>query len=72
LGLYFVNKIVTEGYGGKVRVWVSRERNRDGCEGGPKIETRIFDQTRPDVEVGNVPFFHIEIRIPRNALQGMF
>ncbi|MCA9450505.1 MAG: GHKL domain-containing protein, partial [Candidatus Omnitrophica bacterium] len=72
LGLYFVNKIVTEGYGGKVHVWVSRERNRDGTERAGRIETRVFDQTRPDQEEGTAPYFHIGIRIPRNALQGMF
>ncbi len=70
LGLYFVNRIVTLGYNGKIRVWVDSVRNSDGVGEGETVETQVFgdpDTLSPEVS----PYFHIEIRIPEEALYGI-
>ena len=68
LGLYFVNRIVTLGYGGKIQVWVDTERNTDGTEDPEHVETQVFgDPDLPQIETSD-PYFHIEIRIPESAL----
>ena len=70
LGLYFVNRIVTLGYGGKIRVWVDLGRNIDGTQDPEHIETQVFGN--PDVPPSDqeTTYFHIEIRIPKAALSG--
>jgi len=70
LGLYFVNRIVTLGYGGKIQVWVDSERNMDGTQDPEHIATQVFGN--PDVPPGldEATYFHIEIRIPKTALSG--
>lgn len=72
LGLYFVNRIVTEGYGGNVRVWLDRNRNDDGCDSEASVEARCFGGTEESFVPRGDTYFHIEIRIKRSALQGIF
>jgi signal transduction histidine kinase len=72
LGLYFVNRIVTEGYGGSVRVWLDRNRNEDGCGPGASVEAKKFGDTNESFQPKGDTYFHIEIRIKRSALQGIF
>ena len=72
LGLYFVNRIVTEGYGGNVRVWLDRCRNEDGCGQEPQVEVKRFGDTNDSFQPKGSTYFHIEIRIKRSALQGIF
>ena len=70
LGLYFVNRIVTLGYGGKTRVWLDSLRNLDGAGEGETIETQVFGD--PDsLGTESSQYFHIEIKIPEEALLGM-
>ncbi|MBE7488714.1 MAG: hypothetical protein KJ050_06660 [Candidatus Omnitrophica bacterium] len=67
LGLYFVNRIVTLGYGGRIFVWLDSQRNSDGVREGESVETQVFgdpDSTTPEGK----QFFHIEIRIPEKTL----
>lgn len=70
LGLYFVNRIVTLGYGGRIRVWVDSFRNSDGSENPEQVETQVFGD--PDIPHGGdvATYFHIEIRIPKSVLAG--
>jgi len=70
LGLYFINRIITLGYGGRIRVWLDSVRNADGAGEGDTVETQVFgdpDSLAPEVS----PYFHIEIRIPEEALLGI-
>lgn len=70
LGLYFVHRIVQLGYGGRVRVWLGEDWNRDGAGEGEVVETQVFGD--PDSPAPKEPkeFFHIEIRISESALHG--
>lgn len=65
-----MNRIVTLGYSGKIQVWVDSVRNSDGAGEGETIETQVFgdpDSLAPEVS----QYFHIEIRIPEEALFGI-
>lgn len=67
LGLYFVNRIVTLGYGGRILVWLDSQKNSDGTGEGESVETQVFGN--PDsISPEGKQFFHIEIRIPEKAL----
>ncbi|MCB9781433.1 MAG: HAMP domain-containing histidine kinase [Candidatus Omnitrophica bacterium] len=68
LGLYFVNRIVTLGYGGRVLVWVDEVRNTEGTEDPEDIETQVFGNPDVPATLEENPYFHIEIRIPKSAL----
>lgn len=68
LGLYFVNRIVTLGYGGTVKVWVANDRNRDGAELAEEVETRTFGNPDVTERAESDTYFHIEIRLDRSAL----
>jgi signal transduction histidine kinase len=71
LGLYFVNRIVTLGYGGKVRVWLDPDRNRDGSKDKDRMETQVFGDPDTPKSPPTNEYFHIEIRLPGRALQGL-
>lgn len=68
LGLYFVNRIVTLGYGGTIKVWVAPGRNRDGADLGEAVETRTFGNPDITERADAETFFHIEIRLDQSAL----
>ncbi len=68
LGLYFVNRIVTLGYGGRVRVWVDAERNSDGGQDSQQVETQLFGNPDEPLSEEATTYFHIEIRIPKSSL----